>query len=158
VYANTITGATQTQPGTALLFRPLVEMKGTDFVWWSDDGSTGAEPAMTYYPGSAYVDAVGIDVYDKDLAIGHTPGDNRGLTTYQDMVATGTGSFGRKWDARTLVERVRDSYPAMAFATTWYSSYKSQGKATFVYALSDLADVPQLMKDPLIKTLPASAP
>jgi mannan endo-1,4-beta-mannosidase len=205
--------------GVPVLFRPLVEMNGVDFFWWSDDGSTGAAhaariqafaavwqdlvhyltvtkglhnllflyspnapdcrcavPAMTYYPGSAYVDVVGVDVYDNDLSVGRSPDDARGLTTYQDMVATGkpfgfsefgqgpnaadngTGAFGHKWDARTLVERVRDSYPAMAFATAWYSSYNSKGKATYIYELSDVADVPQLMKDRLIATLPRSAP
>ncbi len=205
--------------GVPVLFRPLVEMNGVKFFWWSDDGSTGAPhaariqafaalwqdmvhyltvtkglhnllflyspnavgcdcavPAMTYYPGSAYVDAVGIDVYDNDLVIGRTPDDDRGLTTYQDMVAAGkpfgfsefgqgpnaagngTGSLGRSWDARTLVERVRDSYPAVAFATAWYSTYNSRGRATYVYELSDLTDVARLLRDPLIKTLPTGTP
>lgn len=205
--------------GVPVLFRPLVEMNGVNFFWWSDDGSSGAShaariqafaavwrdlvdyltqtkglhnllflyspnavgcdcavPAMTYYPGSAYVDAVGADVYDNDLVVGRTPDDPGGGTTYQDMVATGkpfgfsefgqgpnasgtgTGRFGRNWDARTLVDRVRDSYPALAFATAWYSTYGSSAKTTSIFDLTDLANLRLLLKDPLIKTLPASAP
>ena len=133
-------------------------------------------PAMTYYPGSAYVDVVGIDVYDNDLSLGRVADDSRGRTTYQDMVETGkpfgfaefgqgpnaagdgTGSYGTSGDARTLVKRVRDSYPATAFATAWYSTYNSSGKATYVYELTNLANVAQLLKDPLIKTLPIGTP
>jgi mannan endo-1,4-beta-mannosidase len=205
--------------GVPVLFRPLVEMNGVGFFWWSDDGSSGpahaarlqafaamwrdmvqyltqtkglhnllfvyspnaigcscAVPAMSYYPGPAFVDAIGIDVYNNTLSVGRTPIDKRGRNTYEAAVATGkpfgfgefgqgsnatftgTGRLGRDFDARLLAKRVRDSYPRMAFASAWYSEFSNSGKIRFVYGLSDIAHVGGLIKDKLIKTLPSSAP
>jgi mannan endo-1,4-beta-mannosidase len=132
-------------------------------------GCDCAAPAMSYYPGSAYVDVVGIDVYNNSMSVG-------GKATYDAMVATGkpfgfaefgqgsnasytgTGTMGSHWDLRTLTHRAQVSYPAMAYAIAWYSSFGGNGKLAYVYGLSDVAHLPAVLKDPLVRTLPVSAP
>jgi mannan endo-1,4-beta-mannosidase len=122
----------------------------------------GIMPPMTYYPGAAWVDAVGIDVYDNDLNLG---GGYRGLRHYAALVGTGkpfglteigqttneeTGTGTHVWDARVLAMWVRDSYERTALAAAWYSSVQ-EGK-TYRYALADAAFIKELLEDPLIET------
>ena len=59
-----------------------------------------------------------------------------------------TGADGASWDARTLVTRVKDSYPRTAFAIAWYSSF--EGGVPYVFALPDVAFHAELLGDPLI--------
>ncbi|MGB8701859.1 MAG: glycosyl hydrolase [Thermosynechococcaceae cyanobacterium] len=120
-------------------------------------------PPLTYYPGAAWADAVGIDVYDEELDLA---GSQRGLQHYAALVGTGkpfglaefgqsfnnngTGANGAAWDARTLANRIRDSYPRTAFATAWYSSV--QGGKSYVFALPDVSFGRELLQDSLIDT------
>jgi mannan endo-1,4-beta-mannosidase len=131
---------------------------GTNQVTWS-----GIAPPLTYYPGGGWVDAVSIDVYDEELDLA---GSARGLQHYAALVNTGkpfglaefgqsaddngTGLNAAAWDARTLVRRIRDSYPRTAFAIAWYSSVED-GKR-FVFALPDVSFSRELLNDPLIWT------
>ena len=55
---------------------------------------------------------------------------------------TGTGTQGSHWDLRTLTHRAHVTYPAMAYAIAWYSSFGKHGKLAYVYGLSDVAHVP----------------
>jgi len=121
----------------------------------------GIAPPLTYYPGADWVDAVGIDVYSDELNLG---GMERGLRHYAALVGTGkpfgltefgrsdlgTGTGTSPWDARTVAERVRDSYERTAFAVAWYSSVQD-GK-TYKYALASSAFTKELLEDPLIET------
>ena len=91
----------------------------------------GVAPPLTYYPGDEWADAVSIDVYDEDLDLA---GVQRGLQHYAALIGTGkpfglaefgqsygesgTGPKAADWDARTLLRRINDSYPRMAFAVS----------------------------------------
>lgn len=122
-------------------------------------------PPLTYYPGGNLVDIVSIDVYDEELDLA---GSSRGLQYYKDLVGTGkpfglsefgqsfgnkgTGPDAEKWDARTLAERLRDSYPKAVFAISWYSSREGAPPQDFLFALPDVAHAEGLLDDPLIDT------
>jgi DNA-binding beta-propeller fold protein YncE len=122
----------------------------------------GIAPPLTYYPGADWVDAVGIDVYSDELNLG---GGSRGRRHYTALAGTGkpfglaefgqsfdgnagTGPNATSWDARTLAQRVRDSYPRTVFAVAWYSSV--QDGVSYVFALPDVAFTQELLSDPLI--------
>jgi len=120
-------------------------------------------PPMTYYPGGNYTDVVSIDVYNEQLNLA---GGSRGLQHYAALVntgkpfglaefgqsfgANGTGANGAAWDARTLANRVRDSYPRTVFATAWYSSVENNHP--YVFALPDVSFTLELLQDVLIDT------
>jgi len=119
-------------------------------------------PPLTYYPGAGWVDVVGIDVYNDELNLGRT---TRGLRHYAALVGTGkpfgltefgrasddaTGTGTSPWDARTVAQRVRDSYQRTTFAVAWNSSV-IDGKPE-KFALADAAFTKELLEDPLIET------
>lgn len=123
-------------------------------------------PPLTYYPGAAWADMVGIDIYDEELDMA---GDKRGLQHYAALVstgkpfglpefgqssddATGTGPNASKWDARTLATRIRDRYPRTVFATAWLSIVEGDPPVPFVFALPDVSFTKELLADPLIDT------
>jgi mannan endo-1,4-beta-mannosidase len=129
----------------------------------------GIAPPMTYYPGSAAVDIVGLDTYDDALDLA---GSARGLQHYAAMIGTGkpfglsefgqsaddvagTGADGAAWDALTLRQRVKDSYPRMAFAMAWCSSTKNG--LPYLFALPDVSNTDALLNDPLMDTVPNNA-
>lgn len=121
----------------------------------------GAVPPLSYYPGAAHVDAVGIDLYDEELDMA---GGQRGLQHYSALTGTGkpfglseigqsfdgngTGAGGEQWDANTLVNRIQDSYPRTSFAVAWYSSVQN-GKS-YVFALPDVTNGKAMMQNALI--------
>lgn len=123
----------------------------------------GVAPPLTYYPGGASADVVSIDIYDEQLDLA---GGRRGLQHYAALVGTGkpfglaefgqsygdngTGANADLWDARTLATRIRDSYPRMAFAISWYSSV--EGGVPYVLALPDVSFAKQLLNGILIDT------
>jgi mannan endo-1,4-beta-mannosidase len=125
----------------------------------------GVVPPLTFYPGAAWADAVSIDIYDEQLDMA---GGGRGLQHYAALIGTGkpfgisefgqsfsddgTGAGGNGWDARTLVRRVRDSFPRTAFAIAWYSSVEGVPPVPFVFALPDVSFTMELLNDPLIDT------
>lgn len=123
----------------------------------------GVVPPLTYYPGGRWADVVSIDVYDEALDLA---GNRRGVQHYvalvgtgkpfglaefgQSFVGRGTGPNSANWDARTLVRRIRDTYPRTAFAVAWYSSM--EGGNAYVFALPDVAFTRELLLAPLIDT------
>lgn len=123
----------------------------------------GVAPPLTYYPGGNWADITSIDAYDEQLDLA---GNTRGLQHYAALVGTGkpfglaefgqtfgnagTGATAAAWDARTLANRIRDSYPRTAFAVAWYSSV--EGDKPYVFALPDVSFTLELLQDPLIDT------
>jgi hypothetical protein len=61
------------------------------FVWNPDLGGNGIDPAAAY-PGDAYVDAVGLDVYDRNTVPGQTPRQRWDSLVRQP--------YGLQWQAR----------------------------------------------------------
>ena len=129
----------------------------------------GIAPPLTYYPGGKWVDIVGMDTYDEELDFN---GTQRGLQHYAALIGTGkpfgmtefgqsfdsnagTGADGANWDARTLVTRIKDSYPRTAFAMAWNSSV--QNGVPYLFALPDVAFAKELLTDPLMDVQPQSA-
>jgi mannan endo-1,4-beta-mannosidase len=159
------------QKAWAAMWRHMVKYltvtKGLDnlvFVFGTNQVNyDGVVPPLTYYPGGQWADAVSIDIYDEQLDLA---GAKRGLQYYAALVGTGkpfglaefgqsygnngTGTSADQWDARTLAARIRDSYPRMAFAVSWYSSV--EGGNAYVLALPDVSFTMQLLNDMLIDT------
>lgn len=125
----------------------------------------GVAPPLTYYPGNNFADLVSIDIYDDQLDLA---GDRRGRQHYEALISTGkpfgisefgqsfgnngTGANASDWDARTLVRRIRDSYPKTTFAIAWYSSREGDPPVSYVFALPDVSFTRQLLDDQLIDT------
>jgi mannan endo-1,4-beta-mannosidase len=121
----------------------------------------GVTAPMAYYPGGYSTDVVSMDVYNDQL---YLAGDDPGVQHYAAMIATGkpfglsefgqagTGPAASQWDARTLAQRVRDSYPRTTFATAWYSA--TEGDTQYVWALPDVSHTRELLTDPWIYTQP----
>ena len=125
----------------------------------------GVVPPLTYYPGGQWADAVSIDIYDDELDLA---GNDRGLQHYSALVGSGKpfglAEFGQSydesgtaptaadWDARTLLRRINDSYPRMAFAVSWYSSVEGDPVVAYVLALPDVAFTLKLLVNKLIDT------
>jgi beta-mannanase len=113
-------------------------------------------PTLDFYPGSDQVDLTGADVYDVKLLMG---GNLTGLV-YQDLVSVGkpfglseygqgsAQSQGHGWDSRTVVRRIRASYPAAVYAIDWYSD------PTHLFSLSDTAHTAELLEDPILRVIP----
>jgi hypothetical protein len=120
---------------------------------------------LTYYPGGAWADVVSIDIYNDQL---YFAGNERGMQHYTALISTGkpfglsefgqsvgdngTGPDGSGWDARTLANRVLDSYARATFAVAWYSS--SYDGASWVWALPDVSYTRELLMNPLMYTQP----
>ncbi len=120
----------------------------------------GVAAPMTYYPGGYWADVVSIDVYDEELDLA---GSEPGVQHYAALVGTGKpfglAEFGQSfgdagtdfdgwgWDARTLANRIRASYPRTVFATAWYSSW--QGGTPYIFGLPDVSYSWDLLHDPL---------
>jgi len=67
------------------------------FVWNPDRGDFGAGDLAQYYPGNAYVDYVGLDVYDEEWQ--DYPGAKAEVTQVED------GPFGLNWLAKFAAAR-----------------------------------------------------
>jgi hypothetical protein len=61
------------------------------FVWNPDLSDHGIDPALAY-PGNAYVDDIGLDVYDRGLKAGETP-----MRRWDDLLHE---RFGLQWQAQ----------------------------------------------------------
>jgi sugar lactone lactonase YvrE len=133
------------------------------FVFGTNQVNYGAvAPPMTYYPGGTKTDVVSIDVYDDLLDLA---GSNRGYQHYAALIASGKPfglaevgqafggggtSLDGAWDARTVVRRVRDSFPRTVFAIHWYTS--GEPPNDFVFALPDVSYGKTLLQDVLVDT------
>ena len=120
----------------------------------------GIVPPMTYYPGAAWTDITGLDVYDNELDLA---GDARGLQHYNALVNTGKpftlGEFGQtvagngpaaNWDARLLANRINDSYPRTVLALSWVHNPPE------TYALADLSNIAEMLNNPLFDNWPSA--
>jgi beta-mannanase len=147
------------------MVRELTVRKGLDnllFVFGTNQVNfSGVAPPLTYYPGGEWADVVSIDVYNEKLNLA---GSARGIQHYTALIGTGkpfglaefgqrfdetgTGAKASAWDARTLVRRIRNSYPRTVFAVAWYSS--DDTGVPYVFALPDVSFTQELLQDPLI--------
>jgi mannan endo-1,4-beta-mannosidase len=87
-------------------------------------------PAMDYYPGSEYVDMICPSRYDdRMLMLGERQGESPN-NDYKDILTAkkpiGFGECGPatkldgSWDARTIINRIRSTYPQMTYFNCWH--------------------------------------
>jgi mannan endo-1,4-beta-mannosidase len=164
--------------GAVVLFRPFHEMNGNWF-WWGDkdpaqyinlwryvhDYMTNTKgltnliwvycvnrdmgDELAYYPGSQYVDIVGIDYYD---ASGHiyTPPEYANLLTLGKpfamtevgQCAPGTTQGCTAKDSRFIIEDIRNNLPKTLYFNVWND----------VWALTNMNNVTELLADPWVIT------
>ena len=119
-------------------------------------GASWDGAALSYYPGPEYVDIVSPTRYDDELKmLGEREGESS-YNDYQDVISTGKPiGFGEcgpatrldgSWDARTLINRIRVSYPAMTFFNVWH------GWENKIMELVGDQHTEELMNDPWIIT------
>ncbi|CAM3450751.1 glycosyl hydrolase [Kibdelosporangium persicum] len=119
-------------------------------------GASWDGPALSYYPGDEYVDIVAPSRYDDDLLM---LGERRGQSPnndYKDVVSTGKPlGFGEcgpstkldgSWDARTIIRRIRENYPAMTYFHCWH------GWDDKIMELARNRYTEELMNDPWVIT------
>ncbi|MCE7005494.1 glycoside hydrolase family 26 protein [Kibdelosporangium philippinense] len=137
-------------------------------LWVYSPGASWDGPALSYYPGDEYVDMVCPSRYDDDMYMlgerkGESPNDD-----YKDIVSTGKPlGFGEcgpstkldgSWDARTIIKRIKENYPAMTYFHCWH------GWENKIMELARDKYAEELMNDPWVITRdkvdwrPANAP
>ncbi|MET0136615.1 MAG: glycosyl hydrolase [Kibdelosporangium sp.] len=125
-------------------------------LWVYSPGASWDGPALSYYPGAEYVDMVCPTRYDDEmLMLGERAGQS-GNNDYKDIMSTGKPvGFGEcgpssrldgSWDARTIIERIKASYPAMTYFHCWH------GWRDKIMELVNDRHTEELMHDPWVIT------
>nr|WP_198151193.1 glycosyl hydrolase [Kibdelosporangium sp. MJ126-NF4] len=123
-------------------------------LWVYSPGASWDGPALSYYPGSEYVDMVCPSRYDDDMLM---LGDRKGQSPYndyKDILTTGKplgfGECGPEtkrdgtWDARSIIKRIRENYPAMTYFNCWH------GWENKIVELAKVQFTEDLMNDPWV--------
>lgn len=119
-------------------------------------GASWDGPAMDYYPGAEYVDMICPSRYDDDmLMLGERQGESP-YNDYKDILAAqkpiGFGECGPgsrldgSWDARTIINRIRSTYPQMTYFNCWH------GWRNKIMELARDKHTEELMNDPWVIT------
>lgn len=111
---------------------------------------------LEHYPGSKFVDVVGIDVYSDTMTI-RGDGYNRMLGTGKAFAFTECGPGNKldgSFDATIIVEAIETNYPETVYFHAWHSDTWRDDPALWKRrALVDLARINYLMSDSRIVTL-----
>ena len=121
------------------LFTYLTQTKGLNNLIWvfAPNDATGSVPScQPYYPGSAYVDIVGADVYN-DTATMHeydyftTLGKPIFYTEFGNGSGSGGGTYNGTYNFETqLIATIKSTYPQVVGFLAW-SDWSSDG--TWIY-------------------------
>jgi mannan endo-1,4-beta-mannosidase len=117
-----------------------------NLLWVYSAGNTDTyNPVDMCYPGDAYVDLVGIDVYSDTLEI-RGDGYNRLLALGKPFALTEFGPQARDgtYDNMTTINRIRESFPAIVYVLQWHSWANNQ------VAITDNRNAARLMADPWV--------
>jgi mannan endo-1,4-beta-mannosidase len=125
-------------------------------IWVYSPGASWDGPALSYYPGAEYVDMICPTRYDDELLmLGERSGESKN-SDYKDIISAGKPvGFGEcgpstkldgSWDARTIIKRIRENYPAMTYFHVWHGW---QGK---IMELVKDRHTEELMNDPWVIT------
>ncbi|TCO65131.1 mannan endo-1,4-beta-mannosidase [Actinocrispum wychmicini] len=119
-------------------------------------GASWDGPAMEYYPGSDFVDMVCPSRYDDDMLMLGERGGESANDDYKDILTAGKPvAFGEcgpsskldgSWDARTIIDRIRSTYPQMTYFNVWH------GWQDHIMELARLRHTEELMNDPWVIT------
>ncbi|GAA1704801.1 mannan endo-1,4-beta-mannosidase [Kribbella yunnanensis] len=150
-----------TVPRTALveLWRDLhqyLSARFTNLLWLYSPATSWNAAIRHYYPGAAYVDLAGFDLYDDELRPyqpGHRPDADDWTETRNLTHPAGLAEFGPSGDAyprgaQTLIDRSLDTYTTAIFAHSWYSWTDTQSRA-----LVQQPDITAALNQPQILTL-----
>lgn len=110
-------------------------------------------PVQARYPGSAFVDIVGLDLYDDNLTL-FRPSDYTELAALNKPLGfaeSGPIRHDGMWNNLTLSDALRTRYPAFVYLLQWHS-WKNSNGTTAKVALIDNLNASGLFQDQLIVT------
>ena len=102
------------------------EQQMNNLLWVYSTANTYERTLTNYYPGSNYVDVVGLDIYDDNINTYHGNQDYQdlkslgkpiGLTEFGPTLSTAYGNY----DYRRLVNKIKSSFPDFVFSYSWHS-------------------------------------
>jgi mannan endo-1,4-beta-mannosidase len=119
-------------------------------------GASWDGPAMEYYPGPEFVDMICPSRYDDNMfMLGERTGESPN-NDYKDILTAekpiGFGECGPatkldgSWDARTIINRIRSTYPRMTYFHVWH------GWQNKIMELARDQHTEELMNDPWVIT------
>lgn len=109
------------------MFNYLTYEQGmNNLLWVYSVGNTYNQTLKNYYPGSQYVDVVGMDLYD-DNANTYNPsreyqdmkslGHPMGFTEFGPTISSAYGNY----DYRRMVNNIKSKYPDFVFSYAWHN-------------------------------------
>lgn len=158
-------GHDTTTTSTALvpLWRDLhgyLSARFSNLLWWYSPATSWNASIRHYYPGAAYVDLAGFDLYDDNLRP-YDPAHRPDADDWTELKLLGhpggLAEFGPGGDsfpngARTLVDRAADTYTTGVFAHSWYSWADGQARG-----LVEQPDIDWALDQPAMLTLESVA-
>ncbi|CAF0795498.1 unnamed protein product [Adineta ricciae] len=109
------------------MFNYLTQVKDLHNILWIYSPDQGAPTPSLYYPGSAYVDIVGLDVYTDEPVNKLFPFENS-LKGYDEMLAlnkpmilgeVGPRTTDGQFDFSLWPTAIRNKYPKVSYLLTW---------------------------------------
>ncbi len=127
------------------MFNYLTYEQGmNNLLWVYSVGNTWNRTVRNYYPGSDYVDIVGMDIYDdnadtydswQDYQDMKSLGHPMGFTEFGPTLASANGYY----DYRRLVNKIKSSYPDFVFSYSWSDWYEGGRQVKIAYASNQYA-------------------
>lgn len=138
------------------MFNYLTYTRGLDnLLWVFSAADTYNQLLLNYYPGAAYVDITGIDIYNdnvdtyfpsRDYQDLQSLGHPMGLNEFGPTLSTANGNF----DYRTLITNMKLKYPDMVFAHVWHNWYENGNLVAVSMTENQFAS--QMLADPCVVT------
>lgn len=127
---------------------------GLNNLLWVYSVSPSWDNSVTaFYPGSNYVDIVGMDIYSDTLkpykASDYTALKNLGKP--MAMTESGPSREDGLWDTKTITNAIRSYYPDFSYFLEWHSWKNSNGSNAKI-ALKDNRDATTLLNDSWVVT------
>lgn len=140
------------------LFDYLTNVKGLHNLIWLYSPNNAIKPGTgeytRNYPGAAYVDIVGADVYSDSMAISDYDtlkalGKPIFYTEFGPSGPTGPGPLNGTFNYALLAEKIRSTYPEVVGWLSWHDWKMSDGK-TWSYKSIAKNDASKVFNDPWV--------
>ncbi|MFK7817663.1 MAG: glycosyl hydrolase [Planctomycetaceae bacterium] len=122
------------------MFNYLTNTRGLDnLLWVYSTAVTWDRLLKNYYPGSGYVDVVGIDVYNDNVDTWNSQRDYNdlkslgkpmGLTEFGPDISNAAGWY----DYRRLLWNIESKYPDFVFAHAWHDWWQNGNQVKVAFA------------------------
>jgi mannan endo-1,4-beta-mannosidase len=124
-----------------------------NLLWVYSTSPSWVNSVTAYYPGSNYVDIVGMDIYSDTLAPYRASDytDLKRLGKPMAMTESGPSRRDGFWDTTTIPKAIRSYYPDFSYFLQW-PSWKNSNGSTAKVALQDNLNATSLLKDPWVVT------